>query len=80
MGLSLPGLVGAFVGLVVGWINYVFIVGIVTGKLRQLDKSKSPEERAAFESKLGLMRRIILGVDIVVFSGVGYWFGRTVGG
>ena len=80
MELSLPGLVGAFVGLMVGWINYAFIVGIVTGKLRQLDKSETPTERAALEAKLGLMRRIILGIDIVVFSSVGYWFGKTVGG
>jgi uncharacterized membrane protein len=80
MDLSAAGLIGAFVGLVAGWANYVFIVGIVQRKLRQLDKSESPLERAAFENKLALMRRIILGIDVVVFSVVGYAVGHTIGG
>ena len=80
MDLSAAGLIGAFVGLVAGWANYVFIVGVVERKLRQLDKSESPVDRAAFEDKLALMRRIILGIDVVVFSVVGYVVGYTIGG
>jgi hypothetical protein len=80
MDLSLPGLIGAFVGLVLGWINYAFVVGIVERSLRRLDKSATAAERAAFETKLALMRRVVLAIDVVVFAGVGYLFGRTVGG
>ena len=80
MDLSLAGLIGAFVGLVAGWTNYVFIVGIVERKLRQLEKADAPAQRAAFEDKLALMRRIILGIDVVVFSVVGYALGHAVGG
>jgi hypothetical protein len=80
MELSLAGLLGAFVGCVLGVINYAVIVGFVEGRLRALEKAQGAAERAAFERKISLMRRIILGVDIVLFAAVGYWFGKTMGG
>ena len=80
MGLSLPGLLGAFVGIVLGMLNYAVIVGFVTGRLRALDKSQTAAEREEFERKLSLMRRIILAMDVILFGLVGYWFGQTVAG
>ena len=80
MELSLAGLVGAFVGLVAGWGNYLVIVGIAERKLRQLDKSETLADRAVFEHKLALMRRIILALDTVVFTVVGYSIGHVIGG
>ena len=52
----------------------------VEARLRKLDRSQTQEERDEFERKISLMRRIVLAIDIVAFSAVGYWFGRTVGG
>ena len=80
MTLSLPGLIGAFVGTVIAWINYYVIVGFVTTRLRALDKSQTPAERAIFEQRLSWMRQGILALDIVIFGAVGYWFGVTIGG
>jgi hypothetical protein len=80
MELSLAGLLGAFVGTVLGVINFAVIVGFVEGRLRALDKSESAAEREEFERKISVMRRTILGIDIIVFAGVGYWLGKTVGG
>jgi hypothetical protein len=80
MQLSLAGLLGAFVGIVLGVINYGVIVGFVTGRLRALDRSRTAAERQEFERKLSLMRRIILGIDVILFGGVGYWFGQTLAG
>jgi len=80
MGLSLPGLLGAFIGIVLGVINYGVIVGFVTGRLRAIDRSQTVAEREEFERKLSLMRRIILGMDVILFGGVGYWFGQTLAG
>jgi hypothetical protein len=77
---SLPGFIGAFVGVVIGVINYGVIISIVENRLRKLDRSETRAERDEFERKLSLMRRIVLGIDIVVFSVVGHWLGRTVGG
>jgi hypothetical protein len=80
MELSLAGLLGALVGTVLGVINYAVIVGFVESRLRALDKSQPGAEREEFERKISLMRRIILGIDIFVFAGIGYWFGKTIGG
>ena len=80
MDYSLPGFIGAFVGVVIGVINYAMVISIVEARLRKLDRSQSASERAEFEEKLSLMRRIVLGLDIALFSAAGYWFGRTVGG
>jgi len=77
---SLPGFIGAFVGVVIGVINYAVIISIVQQRLRKLDRSQSSAERDQFERKLSLMRRIVLGIDILAFSALGYWFGRMVGG
>ena len=80
MELSLAGLIGAFVGLVAGWVSYAFIVGILEPRLRKLDKSESPTERAAFEDKLALMRRLILGIEVVTLTVVGYALGHLIAG
>jgi len=48
--------------------------------LRKLDRSQTSAEREEFERKLSLLRRLVLGIDIVVFAALGYWLGRTVGG
>jgi hypothetical protein len=80
MEFSLAGLLGAFIGCVLGVINYAVVVGFVEGRLRALDKSEGSAERAEFERRISLMRRIILGIDILVFAAVGYWFGKTIGG
>jgi len=77
---SLPGFVGAFVGVVIGVINYGVVISLVEARLRKLDRSNTPVEREEFEHKLSLMRRIVLGIDVVAFSMVGYWFGRAIGG
>ena len=80
MEYSLPGFIGAFVGVVIGVINYGVVISVAEGRLRKLDRSQTSEQREAFERKLSLMRRLVLGIDIAAFAALGYWFGRTVGG
>ena len=80
MEYSLPGFIGAFVGVVIGVINYAVVIATVEGRLRKLDRSQTPEEREEFARKLSLFRRLVLGIDVLAFAAVGYWFGRTVGG
>jgi hypothetical protein len=80
MELSLAGLIGAFAGLVIGWTSYMVIIRVLEPRLRQLDKSASPAERTAFEDKLAMMRRLILGIEVVTLTVVGYVLGHIVGG
>ena len=80
MDASLAGLVGAVVGAAVGLINYRVIVGIIVARLRAVDRSQTTEERAAFERKIVLLRRIMFVFEVGVFTVVGYFVGTTLGG
>jgi len=80
MGMSIPGLVGAVVALLLGLINYRLIVTVVETRLRALDRSETAAERAEFERKALLLRRIVLWTDIIVFSFVGYFVARSIAG
>lgn len=77
---TLPAVIGAAMGATVGWINFKVVTGLVTAKLRELDRSADAAERAEFERKLVLLRRIMFVATVPVIAGVGYWLGRTVGG
>ena len=75
MELSLGGFVGAIVGTVIGVANYAMVVPFVVQRLRALDKSATAAERQEFEGKIPVMRRLILGIDVFTFGGLGYWLG-----
>jgi len=73
--LSLGGFIGAIVGTALGAINYVIVVPLLEQRLRALDKSETVAEREEFESKISLMRRLILGIEVLTLGGLGYWLG-----
>jgi hypothetical protein len=73
--ISLAGFLGAIVGTALGAINYVIVVPLLEQRLRALDKSETAAERDAFETKISLMRRLILGIEVFALGGLGYWLG-----
>ena len=75
MELSLAGFLSAIAGTAIGVANYVVVVPFVEQRLRALDKSETAAEREEFESKISVMRRLVLGIDIFTFGGLGYWLG-----
>ena len=79
MVLSLGGWLGAMVGTIVAVVCYAMIIPAVERRLRATDKSATPQEREAFEEKLSVMRRTVLGLDVAAFAALGYWFGRGLG-
>ena len=76
--ISLGGFLGAIAGTMLGVANFVMVVGFVEQRLRALDKSETAAERQEFEGKISVMRRLILGIDVFVFGGLGYWLGTMV--
>jgi hypothetical protein len=80
MELSAAGLIGAMIGTAVGALNYVAIVSYAEGWLRARNTLQAAEDRAAFEQRVSVMRRFILGADVLICATVGYWFGKTMGG
>ena len=79
MEISLAGWIGVVAGTVVGVANYLVFIAALERALRAQNTSQTGEEREAFERKLSVVRRIILGFDILVFAAVGYWIGQNLG-
>ena len=77
--LSAWGLVGAVAGTIVAAVNYFAVIGFVEKSLRS-HQPQTIEERAEFERKIGVMRRTVLALDILLFGGLGYWIGEALGG
>jgi hypothetical protein len=78
--LSLAGMLGTVIGIVLAAFAYGPLVGFVERGFRPGDVSASAEEREAFEQERSLLRRAVLAFDILVLSGIGYWLGATIGG
>lgn len=77
MSLTLPELIGALIGLGLGWLDYRILSGVVEGKLRKLDTS-SQEEQPAFERKIRLMKAIFFVMTVGAFPVVGYLLGQSI--
>jgi hypothetical protein len=79
-GLSLAGLIGALVGLAVGYVDFKVVGGVVEGRLRKLDRSVGVEAKAEFERKIRILRVVLFAVTMVAFPVIGYLFGSAVAG
>ncbi len=80
MDYSLPAWLGALVGTIVAVALYVPAMRYLERHMRGEQQPASAEEREAFEEKLSIVRRVILGVDIAILATVGYWIGKAIGG
>jgi len=74
--LSLAGFLGAIAGTALGAINYAMMVPLIEQRLRALDKSETAAERETLEAKISLMRRLILGIEVLTLGALGYWLGQ----
>ena len=79
MSLTLPAIIGALIGLGLGWLDYRILSGVVEGKLRKLDRS-SDEEKPSFERKIRLMKAIFFVMTVMAFPVVGFFLGNTIAG
>jgi hypothetical protein len=77
--LSLAGLLGAVIGIVVAAVAYAPLVLLVERGFKARQPVETSEEQATLTLELSLLRRAVLAVDIIVFAGVGYWLGQTFG-
>jgi hypothetical protein len=80
MDYSLPAWLGALAGTAVAVALYVPLIGTVDRRWRAQAPSQTLEQRAAFEEKLSIVRRVILAVGIAVFATAGYWIGNALAG
>jgi hypothetical protein len=80
MDYSLPAWLGALAGTIAAVVIYVPAIRYLDRLMRAEHKPGTAEERAAFEDKLSIARRFILGFDIAILATVGYWIGKAIGG
>jgi hypothetical protein len=80
MEFSLPAWLGGLAGTIVAVAIYIPAVRVVERRLRAQSGPQTLEQRTAFEEKLSVMRRLILGTDIATLAVVGYWIGNALGG
>ena len=79
MEFSLPAWLGALAGMIVAAAIYVPGIRLVERHLRGSSDAKGPEQRAALEDKLSVVRRLILAFDIAILAAAGYWIGNMFG-
>ena len=77
---SLPAWIGALIGTIIAVAIYLPGIRIFERQQRAQSGPMTLEQRQAFEQKLSVMRRLILGADIAVLAAVGYWIGTTFSG
>jgi hypothetical protein len=80
MDYSLPAWLGALAGTVVAVLVYVPAIRAVVRHLRAQAGPQTPEQRAGFEDKLSIVRRVVLAIAIAILATVGYWIGNAIGG
>jgi hypothetical protein len=82
MDYSLPAWLGALTGTVIAVAIYIPAIRRIDQHLRAQAQAhpQTLEQRSAFEEKLSLIRRVILGVDIALLATLGYWIGAAVAG
>jgi hypothetical protein len=80
MEYSLPAWLGGLAGTILAVALYLPAIRVVERRLRARSGPKTLEQRAAFEDKLSIMRRVILALDIAILATLGYWIGNAVGG
>ncbi len=80
MEFSLPAWLGGLAGTIVAVVLYVPGIRVVERRLRTGPGPQTIDQHAAFEEKLSVVRRLILGADIAVLAVIGYWIGNALGG
>jgi hypothetical protein len=78
--LSLAGLLGAVVGIVVAAFAYAPLVRLVERGFRGRQPAETEAQRQTLAVELSLLRRAVLAVDIIIFAGIGYWLGQMIAG
>jgi hypothetical protein len=78
--LSLAGLLGAVLGIAAAAVAYAPLVLVVERGFKARQPAETSEERETLALELSLLRRGVLAVDIIVFAGIGYWLGQSIGG
>ena len=79
MELSLPGVVGAVFGVAVGVIDYGIVASVIRRAVEKKTTRFSPVVRAG-TNRVEWVLKVVFVVNAMVFAGLGYWLGKSIGG
>ena len=80
MEYSPPAWLGGLLGTIVAVAIYVPGIRVVERRLRAQTGPQTLEQRRAFEDRLSVIRRMILGAGIAILAIAGYWIGNMLSG
>lgn len=78
MSVSLAGVIGAVVGLYIGWIDYKILKGILQAS-EMKNRQAGGDGGAAVKYK-ALLGALIFGIPIIGFPVIGYWAASQLAG
>jgi hypothetical protein len=78
MEYSLPAWLGGLIGTVVAVAIYIPGIREIEKRLRAQNGPQTLEQRSAFDEKMSIARRVILGVAVALLATVGYMIGNAI--
>ncbi|MCT4655209.1 MAG: hypothetical protein N4A65_05310 [Cohaesibacter sp.] len=78
MDLSLPGMIGAALGLAIGWVDFKMIGGMVRAKYMQKRRDAGLADHPDTEKYATWIQFAIFALTVGLFPVIGYWAGTTL--
>jgi uncharacterized membrane protein YccC len=78
MEYSLPAWLGGLIGTVIAVAIYIPAIRVIEARLREQNGPQTLEQRAAFDEKMSIARRVILGITVVLLATIGYMVGNKI--
>jgi hypothetical protein len=75
---SLPGWLGGLIGTVAAVAIYIPGIRVIERRLRTQNGPQTLEQRRAFDEKMSIARRVILGIAVALLATVGYMIGNAI--
>lgn len=76
--VSLPGIIGAVVGLYIGWLDYRIVSGVLAGRLKGNEADYDDGQRSAIMRFWPVIDGMLRVGIIAGFAALGYWAGITL--
>ena len=78
MEYSLPAWLGGLIGTVIAVAIYIPAIRVIEARLRAQNGPQTLEQRAAFDEKMSIARRVILGIAVALLATIGYMIGNKI--
>ena len=78
MEYSLPAWLGGLIGTVIAVAIYIPGIRVIEKRLREQNGPQTLEQRRAFDEKMSIARRVILGIAVAMLATIGYMIGNKI--